>query len=430
MFLGPDVGWRRSFQPSMNAPMAVLRGLEVLDGGEGPAADRPPGDDAKENTIFSQDPEVGWADVTEGIKGNWERERYKWNAAAGTVTAVTTDASFWDPGSRWDYKLAPQGASTRVDHVGALWQGPEGKGARCAVATDRQGSDRLQFHRAAPGLLTATARWANSDLKKNSPPPHSQPVEMAASPNSRQGWNRARFQTVALASNSPNEGRGGAMSQMPMPTAPERPGQKRLFVISAGLGQPSSTRLLADRLSQATVAELEVRGLDVDVQTLELRDLALDVTTRLVSGLSTPALDAAVESLGWADGMIVVSPVFAASYSGLFKSFFDVVEPDLLVSMPAIIGATGGSERHSLALDHAMRPLFAYLRTVVVPTGVYAATADWGAAGRSGTGLASRVRRAAGELAALLEFSVPRESKDPFALPPTFDPSGLRRQVS
>ncbi len=63
-----------------------------------------------------------------------------------------------------------------------------------------------------------------------------------------------------------------------------------------------------------------------------------------------------------ADGVIAVTPVFTASYSGLFKSFFDLIDPTALTGTPVLIGATGGTARHSLVLDHALRPLFAYLR--------------------------------------------------------------------
>lgn len=98
-----------------------------------------------------------------------------------------------------------------------------------------------------------------------------------------------------------------------------------------------------------------------------------------------------------ADGLVVVTPVFSASYSGLFKSFFDVLDKDVLAGTPVLIAATGGTARHSLVLEHALRPLFAYLRAVVVPTGVYAASEDWGAEGLDG-----RIERAAEELAALM----------------------------
>ncbi|MFF4136345.1 FMN reductase [Streptomyces mirabilis] len=167
----------------------------------------------------------------------------------------------------------------------------------------------------------------------------------------------------------------------------------KLVVVSAGLSVPSSTRLLADRLAAATG-----RYTSVDVQVVELRDLAVEIAHNFTSGFPGRALSAALEAVTQADGLIVVTPVFSASYSGLFKSFFDVLDQDALTGKPVLIAATGGSARHSLVLEHALRPLFAYLRAVVVPTAVYAASEDWGA-----EGLAERIDRAAGELARLME---------------------------
>ena len=94
-----------------------------------------------------------------------------------------------------------------------------------------------------------------------------------------------------------------------------------------------------------------------------------------------------------------MTPVFAASYSGLFKTFFDVLENGALDGTPVLVAATAGTARHSLVLEHALRPLFAYLHAVVVPTGVFAATDDFG--DTSDGSLDDRIRRAAGELAAL-----------------------------
>lgn len=168
-----------------------------------------------------------------------------------------------------------------------------------------------------------------------------------------------------------------------------------LVVISAGLSQPSSTRLLADKLSSAVVRELaEVP----EVTVLELRDLAHDITNNLLTGFPAPALRAAVDAVTAADAVIAVTPIFSASYSGLFKSFFDVLDPEALEGKPVLIGATGGSSRHSLALEHALRPLFSYLRAVVVPTAVYAASEDWASEGEGELG--GRVERAGRQLAA------------------------------
>lgn len=166
-----------------------------------------------------------------------------------------------------------------------------------------------------------------------------------------------------------------------------------LVVVSAGLSDPSSTRLLADRLAAATAQALE----EVDVVNVELRSIAHELTDRLLTGFPGPGLAAAIDAVRAADGLVVVTPVFSASYSGLFKMFFDVLEPGTLDGTPVLIAATAGTSRHSLVLDHVLRPLFAYLRAVVVPTGVFASNDDF-----ASPELEGRIGRAAGELAALV----------------------------
>jgi len=123
--------------------------------------------------------------------------------------------------------------------------------------------------------------------------------------------------------------------------------------------------------------------------------------------------------VGTADGLVVVTPVFSASYSGLFKTFFDVLEDDILDGTPVLVAATGGTARHSLALDYAVRPLFTYLRASVVPTAVFAASEDFGSGG-GGTSLSARIDRAAGELADLVLSRPTRPRTDPFAKPINF----------
>jgi FMN reductase len=184
-----------------------------------------------------------------------------------------------------------------------------------------------------------------------------------------------------------------------------------LVVISAGLSQPSSTRLLADKLTTAVRAALPD---EPEVTVIELRDLAHDITNNLLTGFPSPALAAAIAAVGAADGLIAVTPIFSASYSGLFKSFFDVLDTEALDSKPVLIGATGGSARHSLALEHAVRPLFSYLRATVAPTAVYAASEDWASAGESE--LSGRVDRAGRQLANLMAGTpTSATAKDPFA---------------
>ena len=112
--------------------------------------------------------------------------------------------------------------------------------------------------------------------------------------------------------------------------------ERRIAVVSAGLSQPSSTRMLADRLAEATVRRLQEKGVDVRVDTIELRDIARDVTNNLVTGFPSAKLDETIESVTGADGLIAVTPIFTTSYSGLFKSFFDVIDPTALERMPVL----------------------------------------------------------------------------------------------
>ncbi len=189
----------------------------------------------------------------------------------------------------------------------------------------------------------------------------------------------------------------------------------RLAVLSGGLSQPSSSRLLADRLGEAAAGALRERGHDVEITAIELRDLAREITDNLLTGFPAPALDRAIAEVTGADGLIAVTPTFSASFSGLFKSFVDVIEPERFARLPVLMGATGGSARHSLVLEHAMRPLFSYLKAETAPTGVYAASEDWAAGGERG--LQHRVDRAAAEFAAIVDRSAgTRPAWDPFAL--------------
>ncbi len=177
---------------------------------------------------------------------------------------------------------------------------------------------------------------------------------------------------------------------------------RKLAVVSAGVGNPSSTRLLADRITAAVQSQVGARGEDVRVDVIEVRRIAAGLATMTTAaGLPVPEVTRAQDIVRAADGVIAVTPVFSGSYAGLFKMFWDTFGPDDLSGMPVLIGATAGTPRHSLVLDHAMRPLFTYYRTVVVPTGVFAATEDFGA-GTGGEQLGRRITRAAGELAALM----------------------------
>lgn len=186
---------------------------------------------------------------------------------------------------------------------------------------------------------------------------------------------------------------------------------RRIAVVTAGLSSPSSSRLLADRLSTAVVDEV---GAGTEVEVVELREHARDLADNLVTGFPPSSLRTAVDTVVDADGLIAVTPVFSGSYSGLFKTFFDVLDKESLAGQPVLMAATAGTARHSLMLEHALRPMFAYLHAVSVPTAVFAAPEDWASGGPSGA-LSDRIARAAAELAAAVSARPPRTRSDAFA---------------
>lgn len=172
----------------------------------------------------------------------------------------------------------------------------------------------------------------------------------------------------------------------------------RLAVVSGGTGNPSSTRMLTDRLAGQVATISKQRGRAVSISVIDLRDLIPEISTALASQILGPGLTRAVELLHEADGVIAAAPVYKAAASGLFTSFFHVLDNDLLIGKPVLLAATAGTERHALVIDGQMRSLFAFLRTLTAPTAVFAADEDW----NSGE-LGSRIERAAFELVLLME---------------------------
>jgi FMN reductase len=181
----------------------------------------------------------------------------------------------------------------------------------------------------------------------------------------------------------------------------------RVVVVSAGTSDPSSTRLLADRTAARVGALAEKRGASVTVGVVDLRELANEISTALVSQLTGPKLRQASAALGEADGIIASTPIYKAGASGLFTSFFHVLDNDLLIAKPVVLAATAGTARHALVVDEQMRSMFAYLRTLAVPTSLFASTEDWG-----DTALNKRIDRAAVELLLLMESGFAQQVKD------------------
>ena len=189
--------------------------------------------------------------------------------------------------------------------------------------------------------------------------------------------------------------------------SPQHAESFRLVVISAGTSDPSSTRLLADRAAERAVALATQHGNAVTVGVIELREIAADISTALTTQLITPKLQQAITVLGEANGVIAAAPVYKAGPSGLFTSFFHVLDNDLLIAKPVVLAATAGTARHALVADDQMRPMFAYLRTMTAPTSLFAAPEDW-----SDPALATRIDRAALELVLLMESGFARAIKD------------------
>lgn len=186
-----------------------------------------------------------------------------------------------------------------------------------------------------------------------------------------------------------------------------------LVIISGGLREPSSTRLLADRIDAAVRAELARLDISATSSVVELRPIGRAIMDAMLTGFPSAELESAFDVVADADGVIAVTPAFNASFSGLFKSFFDVVPEEALSDMPVLIAATGGTERHSLVLEHALRPMFSYLHAIVSPTGVYAATDDFGA--QHGSALSARITKAAADFARLIQACGPHQRRDTFA---------------
>jgi len=186
-----------------------------------------------------------------------------------------------------------------------------------------------------------------------------------------------------------------------------RGGPVRLVVINAGVSDPSSTRLLADRMAQKSLDRLSDRGFATTLDIIDLAPLAVDIAKAMVAGFPGEKVKAAIDLLAHADAVIAATPVYKAGISGLFKSFIDLVDNDLLIAKPVVLAATAGTVRHAMVGDEQMRPLFAFLRAMPMPTSIFAAPEDW-----ASPDLGARIDRAAGELSQFVASGVGRAIVD------------------
>ncbi|QDQ88481.1 FMN reductase [Alcaligenaceae bacterium SJ-26] len=140
----------------------------------------------------------------------------------------------------------------------------------------------------------------------------------------------------------------------------------RAVVLNGSPSASSRTRVLLDAL-QARLAQ----ALPLDTRFIDLPDLVPHIGTALsAQHLPAPAQDT-LRQIGNADLLIVGSPVFKGSLPGLFKHLFDLIDQDALIGTPVLLAATGGSPRHSLFIDHQLRPLFSFFQALTLPIGVY-----------------------------------------------------------
>ena len=180
---------------------------------------------------------------------------------------------------------------------------------------------------------------------------------------------------------------------------PDEP--RRIVIVNAGTSDPSSSRMLADRIAQKTIDQLRVQGIAASVRLIDLGPLAGEIAHAIVSGFPRGALLDAVHQLAAADGVIVATPVYKAGMSGLLKSFVDILDNDLLIAKPLVLSATAGTARHALVIDDQLRSLFAFMRSLTTPTSVFAAPEDW-----ADPALLGRIERAANELSAMIATGI------------------------
>jgi FMN reductase len=146
----------------------------------------------------------------------------------------------------------------------------------------------------------------------------------------------------------------------------------RLLAVSGGLQRPSRSAALAEHL-----LDLIADKLPCEQRLVELGQLAPQLAGAAWRTQLPDSVERELAAVEQADVLVVATPVFRGSYTGLFKHFFDFIHRDALIDKPVLLAATGGSERHALVIDHQLRPLFSFFQARTLPLGVYATDADF-----------------------------------------------------
>ncbi|WP_111895363.1 FMN reductase [Acinetobacter sp. MB5] len=146
----------------------------------------------------------------------------------------------------------------------------------------------------------------------------------------------------------------------------------KIVVVSGGLGAMSKTEKLV-----TTIAEEISKHVAVDLQIVKFSEIGRFVGQAMYRNELPEQVEASLQAIENADALIIGTPVYRASFSGLFKHFFDFVEQYSLVNVPVFLAATGGSEKHALVIEHQLRPLFSFFQTYTLPLGIYATDKDF-----------------------------------------------------
>lgn len=180
-------------------------------------------------------------------------------------------------------------------------------------------------------------------------------------------------------------------------THPLHPTDRLIVGISGNLTRPSKTRtLVAEALRQ-----IEAKRLG-RVEAFDIVDAGPELGSAVQRENLPPAPERVLSAIESSDALVVATPVYKASYTGMLKHLFDLIDPKVLAERPVIIAATGGSDRHALVIEHQLRPLFAFFRAHTVPTGIYATPADFTAEGDLTDAARARIAPAVDQLAAFL----------------------------
>ena len=182
-------------------------------------------------------------------------------------------------------------------------------------------------------------------------------------------------------------------------TTPSRP--LRVVAVSGSLTAPSRTTALVEAISDAFG-----RALPVEAHLITLNALGPHLAGALTRKELPAEAEAELQRIENADLLIVATPVYRASFTGLFKHLFDFVDQYALVDTPVLLAATGGSERHALIIEHQLRPLFGFFQSLALPVGVYAHDSDFTDYRISNEQLTERIEKAIARALPLVRSSL------------------------